>query len=89
MIWRGRIGTEDWMVVTPDGLLHDEGEVARFKVSGLKAASELQANPNCSLDVTVEDAAPPVDDEDTMALRARTMIACVSEVIRGFEDTFD
>jgi hypothetical protein len=81
--------TEDWVVVTPDGLLHDEGEVARFKVSGLKSASELQANPNCSLDVAVEDAPPPVDDEDTMALRARKMIACVSEVIRGFEESFD
>ena len=77
------------MIVIPDGLLHDEGEVARFKVSGLNSASELQANPNCSLDVAVEDAPPPVDDEDTMSVRARKMIACVSEVISGFEDSFD
>lgn len=82
--------TLDWLKVTPDGLLDDDGELARFKVSGAADPhAEVQANPNCAFDVTVEDAPPPSDDEDTLSSRARWMIACVSEVIRGFEQTFD
>jgi hypothetical protein len=80
--------TLDWLTVTPDGLLDDSGELARFKVSGAADPhAEVQANPNCAFDVTVEDAPPPADDEDTLAARARTMIACVSVVIEGFEKT--
>jgi hypothetical protein len=80
--------TLDWLKVTPDGLLDDTGELARFKVSGAADPhAEVKANPNCAFDVTVEDAAPPADDEDTLSSRARTMIACVSEVISGFEKT--
>ena len=80
--------TLDWLKVTPDGLLDDSGELARFKVSGAADPhAEVQANPNCAFDVTVEDAPPPADDEDTLAARARTMIACVSVVIEGFEKT--
>lgn len=79
----------EWLKVTPDGVLEDEGEVARFKVRGWHPDLELQANPNCAIDVTVEDAAPPADDADTLSARARMMIAIVSEVIRGFEETLD
>jgi hypothetical protein len=80
--------TLDWLKVTPDGLLDNSGELARFKVSGAADPhAELKANPNCAFDVTVEDAAPPVDDEDTLSSRARWMIACVAEVITGFEKT--
>lgn len=82
--------TLDWITVTPDGLLDDDGELARFKVSGAADPhAEVEANPNCAFDVTVEDAAPPTDDEDTLSSRARWMIACVSEVIRGFEESLD
>jgi hypothetical protein len=78
----------EWLLVTPDGHLDEYGEVARFKVKGAAPVkSEIEANPNCAFDVTVEDAAPPADDEDTLSARARTMIACISEVIRGFEQT--
>ena len=82
--------TLDWLKVTPDGLLDDSGELARFKVSGAaNPHAEVEANPNCAFDVTVEDAPPPADDEDTLSARARTMIGCVSVVIEGFEKTLD
>jgi hypothetical protein len=77
----------EWIDVTPDGHLNDEGVLARFKVSGWRPEYQIEANPNCTVDVSVEDVAPPVDDEDTLSARARTMIACVSEVIGGFEKT--
>lgn len=82
--------TLDWIEVTPDGLLDDHGELARFKVSGAADPhAEVKANPNCAFDVTVKDAPAPADDDDTLSSRARWMIACVSEVIKGFEKSFD
>jgi hypothetical protein len=79
----------EWLTTTEDGLLKEEGEVARFKVRGWLPEHELEANPNCAIDVAIEDTDPPLHDEDTLFVRTRMMIACVSEVIRGFEETFD
>lgn len=79
----------EWLVVTEDGLLKEEGEVASFKIRGWLPEYELEANPNCALDVAIEDAGPPFHDGDTLFARTRMMIACVSGVIRGFEETFD
>jgi hypothetical protein len=79
----------EWLKVTEDGLLKEEGEVARFKIRGWLPEYELEANPNCAIDVAIEDAGPPFHDGDTLFARTRMMIACVSEVIRGFEETLD
>lgn len=79
----------EWLRVTEDGLLKEEGEVASFKIRGWLPEHELEANPNCALDVAIEDADPPTHDGDTLFARTRMMIACVSEVIRGFEESFD
>jgi hypothetical protein len=81
--------TVDWIKPEPDGLLDDDGKVATFKIGNWRPGLHLEANPNCAIDVTVEDAPPPVHDEDTLAARSRLMIACVSEVIRGFEETLN
>lgn len=79
----------EWLTVTEDGLLKEEGEVASLKISGWLPEHELEANPNCAIDVAIEDAGPPFHDDDTLFARTRMMIGCVSEVIRGFEETFD
>lgn len=79
----------EWLEVTEDGLLKEEGEIARFKLRGWLPEHELKANPNCALDVAIEDAGPPLHDDDTLFARSRMMIACVAEVIHGFEQTFD
>ncbi len=78
----------EWLRVTEDGLLKEEGEVASFKIRGWLPEHELEANPNCAIDVAIEGAEPPLRDDDTLFSRTRTMVACVAEVIRGFEDTF-
>lgn len=77
----------EWLTATEDGLLKEEGEVASFKIRGWLPDYELEANPNCSIDVAVEDAPPPTSDEDTLFHRTRVMQVCVSEVIRGFEES--
>ncbi|HET8814108.1 MAG TPA: hypothetical protein VFM51_04055 [Solirubrobacterales bacterium] len=79
----------EWLKVTEDGLLKEEGEVASFKIRGWLPEHELEANPNCAIDVAIEDAGPPLHDGDTLFSRTRMMIGCVSEVIRGFEESFD
>jgi hypothetical protein len=79
----------EWLSVTPDGLLDHEGEIVSFQISNWRPGLHFEANPNCAIDVTVEDAPPPTSDEDTMDERAATMIAVVTLVIEGFEETFD
>lgn len=79
----------EWIRPTEDGLLKEEGEVARFKIAGWTPESEIEANPNCALDVAIEDARPPVDDEDTLNGRVRVMLATVKVLIEHFEETFD
>lgn len=79
----------EWLTATPDGILEDEGEVASFKIAGWEPGMHLEANPDLTIDVTVREAPPPVDDRDTLHHRARTMIAVVAVVIEGFEKTLD
>jgi hypothetical protein len=79
----------EWLHVTDDGLLERESEVARFKIRNWSPGLELQANPNFTIDVTVEDAPPPADDEDTFFHPTRTWIAIVTLLIEGFESSLD
>jgi hypothetical protein len=79
----------EWLHVTDDGLLKCESEVARFKIRNWSLGLELQANPNFTIDVTVEDAPPPADDEDTFFHRTRTWIAIVTLLVEGFENSLD
>lgn len=77
----------EWIKTTPDGVLEGDDIVARFKISNWTPGTEVEANPNLSIDVTVDQAPPPRDDEDTLHSRTRMMIAVLSEVISGFEKT--
>jgi hypothetical protein len=79
----------EWAVVTDDGLLERESEVARFKIANWKPGLEMHANPNFTIDVTVEDAPPPMDDEDTFFHRTRTWYVIVKLLIEGFEKSLD
>jgi hypothetical protein len=78
-----------WVHVTEDGLLERESEVTTFKISNWTPGLEMHANPNFTIDVTVEDVAPPADDEDTLSSRTRGWIAVVSLLIEGFENSLD
>lgn len=73
------------MIVTPDGLLEHESEVARFFLDGWEPGMDLQANPNLAIDVALQDAPEPRSDDDTLNERVRFMIATVRLIIDGFE----
>lgn len=79
----------EWLTPTEDGLLKDEGEIASFKIAGWRPEFEIEANPNCAIDVAIEDARLPVDGEDTLNERVRIMLAVVKTLIEGFEETLD
>lgn len=79
----------EWVQTTDDGLLERENVIARFKIGGWSPGLEVHANPNCTIDVTIEDAPPPVDDEDTLFERVRGWIAIVGLLIDGFEKSLD
>jgi hypothetical protein len=79
----------EWLHVTDDGLLERESEVARFKIRNWTPGLQMQANPNFTIDVTVEDAQPPADDEDTFFFRSRAWYAVVKLLIEGFERSLD
>ena len=75
----------EWVNVAEDGLLERQSEVATFKIRNWKPGLEMHANPNFTIDVTVEDMPPPADDDDTLFNRTRTWLAIVKLLIEGFE----
>ena len=79
----------EWVNITPDGLLEHEAVLATFKIRNWTPGLEMQANPNCTFDVSVEDVPPPVDDEDTLARRTRYWLVIVRLLIEGFENSLD
>jgi hypothetical protein len=79
----------EWVNITKDGLLEHESELATFKIRNWAPGLEMQANPNFMIDVAVEDAPPPADDEDTFFYRTRAWIVVVTALIDGFEKSLD
>lgn len=79
----------EWVHVTQDGLLERQSEVATFQIRNWTPGLEMHANPNLTIDVTIEDAPPPTDDEDTLFNRTRSWIVIVSLLIEGFEKSLD
>src|SRR5918999_1766269 len=61
----------EWVLVTDDGMLEREREIARFKIRNWAPGLEIHANPNFTIDVAVEDLPPPAGDEDTLLTRTR------------------
>jgi hypothetical protein len=79
----------EWVQVSEDGLLERESKVATFKIRNWRPGLEMHANPNLTIDVTVEDLPLPTDDEDTLARRTYGWIVVVTLLIEGFEDSLD
>lgn len=83
------------IVVTPDGPLEKESQVATFRVSGWRPGLDFEANPNLTIDVSLDEPLPPLDlsglgvEEDSLSERAKLMIVVVDTVIEGFEETLD
>lgn len=79
----------EWVHVTPDGLLEHETEIATFKIRNWTPGLRMKANPNCTFDVTVEDAPAPRSDEDTLFARTPAWLVIVGVLIEGFENSLD
>jgi len=83
------------VVVTPDGPLEKESQVATFGVSGWRPGLDFVANPNLTIDISLSEPLPPQDltglgvEEDSLSERAKLMIVVVDTVIQGFEETLD
>lgn len=83
------------VVVTPDGPLEQESQVASFQVAGWKPGLELVANSNLTIDISLDEPLPPLDlaifedIEDTLSERVKLLIIVVNLVIEGFEETLD
>jgi hypothetical protein len=79
----------EWVNVTEDGLLEHQSEITTFKIANWKRGLGLRANPNLTLDVTVEDVEPPAADEDTLAARTHDWIAILGILVEGFEESLE
>jgi hypothetical protein len=80
----------DWLLVTYDGLLEHDSQIASFKLSGYTsdAQSKVKVNPDLFVDVSVGEPPEPCADNDTLVNRMRMMIATVAEIVHGIEDSF-
>jgi len=79
--------TVDSLVTAADGPLEQESRVATFHVSGWHRGMHIEANPNLTIDLAIDEPPPPADDEDTLTNRVKKMIVIVELVIEGFEST--
>lgn len=75
--------------ITYDGFLEDEHVVAEFKIDGFSPGMEIEANPNLALDISVDEAPDPCDDNDMLGQRIDTMLFSVETVIDALEGSFD
>ncbi|MEI2702579.1 MAG: hypothetical protein V9E83_09290 [Baekduia sp.] len=80
----------EWMEVNDGGLLEANDIIARFQLRGWSPRSPpIRANPNCMIDVALEDLPPPSDSEDTLFWRTGTWLAVVKLLIEGFEESLN
>lgn len=77
-----------WMLVTYDGFLEDEYEVASFTLEGWQDGMHLKANPNLTIDISLREEPVPAADNDTLSERCQWMRIFVAEMVKGFEESF-
>lgn len=76
------------VTITQDAfILHESTVVATFKVAGWRRGMTLQANPNLSLDLAVDEPPLPCHDSDTLDRRFTCMKIAVRAVVDGLADT--
>jgi len=76
-----------YLMVTYDGFLEHDCEVAAFKVDGYTHGMDVKANPNMFIDVAVDEDPPPCADTDTLGNRLKTMRVQVSMVVDALEES--
>lgn len=76
--------------ILSDGFyLDDYAEIARFRVDGWEpSAMTMQANPNLTFDIAINEPPPPIHDNDTIAKRFVGIRIAVSHVVRGIAECY-
>jgi hypothetical protein len=77
-------------VVGSGGFFEDNSQVvATFQLIGYQRTMQINANPNLTIDVAVNELPPPCADNDTLGTRSLAMIKAVEYVIGSFQLSFD
>jgi hypothetical protein len=74
--------------VAASGLLERQNEVARFRVEGWSREMEIHANPNLSIDISLDEIPPACSEIDTFGRRLDVITAAVCRIVREFEISF-
>lgn len=72
--------------IAPDALLEHDSRVATFKLAGWRREMKLEANPNLTIDVAIDEPPPPLSDADTLGHRAYNIAFSVHLVVSKLED---
>jgi len=89
-LWLPRGVELEYMMVTYDGLLEHDSEIASFKLRGYVPGAEpkVQANPDVFVDIAVDEPPPMCADNDTLGERTKWMIIYVRAIVREIEASF-
>jgi hypothetical protein len=77
--------TLSYLMVTYDGFLEHDCEVASFKIEGYTSGIAVKANPNLFIDIAVDEDPPPCADTDTLDNRLKAMRAHVKAIVAALE----
>jgi hypothetical protein len=98
----GSLATKShFMIVVPDtarivdidfvinnAFMENTTKIASFRIEGHTPGMKVNANPNLSIDISLNEGPPKCAENDTFANRLRTMSKAVKIVIGGFEEFF-
>jgi hypothetical protein len=76
------------MTSVVSGFLGDKTVIARFTLAGYRRGMNVQANPNLSIDVAVDELPKPIADSDTLGYRTFAMLRATEYIVRQFEESF-
>lgn len=65
--------------------LKDECKIADFKIAGWKQGMKARANPNFTIDISIDEKPAPCAKNDTFPNRVESMITTVGVIVRGIE----
>lgn len=77
--------TLSYMMVTYDGFLEHDCEIASFKIEGYTSGMDVKANPNLFIDIAVDEDPPPCADTDTLDNRLKAMRIHVKTIVAALE----
>ena len=75
-----------WLKLVPDRHLEENPVIASFKLIGWKPDMDLEANPNLTIDVAIDEPPPPIDEDDLLGNRAGRLVKSVEIVVQTFEE---